>query len=482
MNRAHTKKLVLGCLVTLPFIAQNVLAHGYISKPASRSYQCKLGENLNCGAIQWEPQSVEGPDRYPEGGPADGKIASAGVSHFSELDEQSVNRWKKTPIQAGSNTFMWSFTANHATRDWRYYITKEGWNPNAPLTRNSFEAQPFCSYDGNNQRPPTELSHECNVPSRSGYQVILGVWDVGDTVNSFYQVIDVDFGGGGGDPSEPQEWRDIGDINPSIDLQTGDQVKTRVFDRNGENPGLQTVLNINSADDGKKDKWPFLLATAINKESDALRAGKMNAKGDIVPAYGRNDVFGKADSDVDRVEIEIVKGDDGPVDPAVELSGLQGEYMIENGMATIDFTVSTNAAMNVSSYVYAPDGSAAGFGEAKVDNASHNFRIDIDKAEAGAYSLVVKGESEDGKVVQKTQGFLLKEDGGDTPPSGDYDYVFPESLSAYKAGTTVLAKDGKIYRCKPFPYSGWCTVYSDNANHYEPGVGAYWSDAWELVK
>ncbi|TKI83198.1 chitin-binding protein, partial [Bacillus cereus] len=36
------------------------------------------------------------------------------------------------------------------------------------------------------------LSHKINVPTdRSGYHVILAVWDVADTVNAFYNVIDV---------------------------------------------------------------------------------------------------------------------------------------------------------------------------------------------------------------------------------------------------------------------------------------------------
>ncbi|MFV9997313.1 MAG: lytic polysaccharide monooxygenase [Arsenophonus endosymbiont of Dermacentor nuttalli] len=31
---------------------------------------------------------------------------------------------------------------------------------------------------------------DCNVPYRTGYQVILGVWTIYDTGNAFYQVID----------------------------------------------------------------------------------------------------------------------------------------------------------------------------------------------------------------------------------------------------------------------------------------------------
>jgi len=55
------------------------LAHGYINQPEGRNYLCKTGGNSQCGAIQWEPQSLEAPSGFPNGGPADGQIASAGV-------------------------------------------------------------------------------------------------------------------------------------------------------------------------------------------------------------------------------------------------------------------------------------------------------------------------------------------------------------------------------------------------------------------
>ncbi|WP_119712357.1 lytic polysaccharide monooxygenase [Arsenophonus endosymbiont of Aleurodicus floccissimus] len=31
---------------------------------------------------------------------------------------------------------------NH-TVSWEFYITKQNWDPNAPLTRDSFESKPF---------------------------------------------------------------------------------------------------------------------------------------------------------------------------------------------------------------------------------------------------------------------------------------------------------------------------------------------------
>ncbi|MDR4174483.1 lytic polysaccharide monooxygenase, partial [Bacillus nitratireducens] len=71
-----------------------------------------------------------------------------------------------------------------------YYITKKGWNPNKPLTRADFEPIGTVKHDGS--AASNNLSHKINVPTdRSGYHVILAVWDVADTVNAFYNVIDV---------------------------------------------------------------------------------------------------------------------------------------------------------------------------------------------------------------------------------------------------------------------------------------------------
>ena len=69
-----------------------VLAHGYISQPEGRNYLCKTGGNSQCGGVQWEPQSVEGPSGFPQTGPQDGQIASAGSPRWSELNIQTSDR------------------------------------------------------------------------------------------------------------------------------------------------------------------------------------------------------------------------------------------------------------------------------------------------------------------------------------------------------------------------------------------------------
>lgn len=185
--------LLFACMFAF---SKNASAHGYINDPASRAIQCKNGLNTNCGPIIYEPQSLEGPKGFPAAGPPDGKIASAGLAGFSQLDQQSATRWNKVNMTSGTNNFTWNFTARHATTSYRYFITKPDWNPNAPLTRAQFDLTPFCSVNGNGQQPPSTLTHTCNVPQRDGYHVILGVWDIADTQNAWYIVIDAQFGAG----------------------------------------------------------------------------------------------------------------------------------------------------------------------------------------------------------------------------------------------------------------------------------------------
>jgi Uncharacterized protein conserved in bacteria len=65
-----------------------------------------------------------------------------------------------------------------------------------------FELIPEVQHDGS--RASTNPDHMITVPSdRSGYHVILAVWDVADTVNAFYNAIDVNVTGEGVPDSTP---------------------------------------------------------------------------------------------------------------------------------------------------------------------------------------------------------------------------------------------------------------------------------------
>ncbi|GIC82805.1 DUF6701 domain-containing protein [Moritella sp. F3] len=65
--------------------------------------------------------------------------------------------------------------------------------------------------------------------------------------------------------------------------------------------------------------------------------------------------------------------------------------------------------------------------------------------------------------------------------SNDYDYIFPEFLSSYVAGTKVLQqKDNQVYECREWPNNGFCVQWSEGSNQYEPGIGSAWEEAWVL--
>ncbi|MFS0930223.1 lytic polysaccharide monooxygenase [Enterococcus durans] len=164
-------------------------AHGYVTFPGSRAYfgTAAAGNlNQNIGRAQWEPQSIEAPKNTF----IDGKLASAGVTGFEPLDEQTATRWHKSVINPGNLTISWNLTAQHRTSTWDYYMTKTGWNPNAPLKISDFEL--IAQIDDKATVPPKIVNQTITVPQdRKGYHVILAVWNISDTTNAFYQAIDV---------------------------------------------------------------------------------------------------------------------------------------------------------------------------------------------------------------------------------------------------------------------------------------------------
>ena len=168
--------------------------HGYTNSPISRAKLCANTTVKNCGAIQWEPQSTEGPKGFPGAGPADGKLCSAGLSQFNELNDQRGGAWPATQLTSGANyAFKWHLTAQHSTTDFKYYVTKQGWNQSAALSRSALDLTPFLTVSMGGARPAADITHNGRLPSRSGRHMILAVWTIADTGNAFYQCSDVQF-------------------------------------------------------------------------------------------------------------------------------------------------------------------------------------------------------------------------------------------------------------------------------------------------
>ncbi|MGQ7817163.1 lytic polysaccharide monooxygenase [Metapseudomonas furukawaii] len=515
------RKLPLALAVGLAALAsQQAFSHGYIETPKSRAMLCAAvggNQNANCGPIQYEPQSIEyGPHAahqhkgaycggsFMECGPADGFIPAGGLNGIGQLNEQTATRWTKTTIKPGPMDFVWKYTAGHATAYWEFYITKKDWNPNKPLTRDSFESTPLLHEAfslGLNPKPRDggRSTHRLNIPAdRSGYHVILATWRIADTANTFYQTVDVNIEkqGGGVTPPAPT-WNVIGAVQPET-LQVGDTVRARVFTQAGEQAGRQVELRIESDNQAQADNWPYLLAQKVNAANLGYKMGELNKDGEVVPNYGRNSIQVKADSDVVRVEIQK---EQPSVPSSLDLTGLASSYQIKDGKADLHFNaIAHGGDFTVDATVYNAKGESIAYQHQDRGNTPH-FHMSLDKAEAGAYDLVVIATPKKGDPLQKTHSFTLLAEQGVEPPvpddrpgddrdpgeveqpghGGHYQHVFPEGLKGYTAGTTVLARDGNRYECLPFPNSGYCVQWSPSANQYEPGVGLYWKMAWKRL-
>ncbi|WP_025274916.1 lytic polysaccharide monooxygenase [Haloglycomyces albus] len=199
-------------------IASPALGHGWVTDDVgdltSRSGFCAEGVATDCGSIEYEPQSVEGPKGFPEAGPEDGSIC--GVGAYPELDDPRGGNWPKNEVSAGSVDIGWNFTANHSTTKWEYYITQDNWDPTEPITRAQLESEPFAVVDWDGSQPPKQYIDTVDLPAKDGHHVILAVWEIDDTANSFYNCIDVDYNGnnGGDDGDDGSDGGDDGGDQP----------------------------------------------------------------------------------------------------------------------------------------------------------------------------------------------------------------------------------------------------------------------------
>jgi predicted carbohydrate-binding protein with CBM5 and CBM33 domain len=145
--------------------ATPAVAHGYTTSPPSRSYRCAQHQVADCGSIQYEPQSVEGPKGL--------RKCSGGNARFAVLDNDKKG-W--VPTKVGKTvTFTWTFTARHRTKSYEYYVGS---------TRIAF-------FDGKNQPPPAVVTHKVSMGTRKGKVKVLAIWNIADTVNAFYSCIDL---------------------------------------------------------------------------------------------------------------------------------------------------------------------------------------------------------------------------------------------------------------------------------------------------
>jgi chitin-binding protein len=183
-------------------------AHGYVSSPKSRVIQCKEDniETPQSPACQAAKAAGTGglytPQEVAVGGVKDnhmsfipdGRLCSANRANLYGMD-LARNDWLATSVSPGVRQFVWTNTAAHKTKYFRYYITPQGYNHTQPLRWSDLTL----IHDSGPAGQEWISTHNVNLPNRTGRHIIYSIWQRDwdtDAAEGFYQCIDVVFSGG----------------------------------------------------------------------------------------------------------------------------------------------------------------------------------------------------------------------------------------------------------------------------------------------
>jgi chitin-binding protein len=203
ISRTETVKPLHGRISTPESRAQFLYDKGFLDRGQMNEIEGGKGFPGTESGLP-DPDAPE--DVYNFAPPVDGMIASGGHSDERALlnAPETGNHWTKHNVVSGQEfTVQWEYSQIHKTRRWSYFITSPGWNSVEPLARKHFEEAPFKVFLNGFQPhwaegsdvlyPPIMHQHKMTLPVRSGYHVMLAVWDITNTGNAFYQVLDLNF-------------------------------------------------------------------------------------------------------------------------------------------------------------------------------------------------------------------------------------------------------------------------------------------------
>lgn len=290
----HLKKAVFAGLATAAVVAAplQVLAHGTMELPASRVLTCynEGAEQPKSGACR-AARAVGGSQQFYDWNGvrqgsaagnhrafvADGELCSGGSASFRGLDLARLD-WPQTsivPTASGDYTFVWRASARHATQYFKYYITRDDWDPAVPLRWSDLEE--FASVsgaqavdEGGRYRMKVQLPR-----NKKGSHIIYSIWQRGDSPEAFYACADVRFPDDGQAIRETG-WEDQGALSAMGNLVVGTKLTFRALDSAGGDAG-KYVLTINAAN-AKALMWPYQLAQKVNAESQIFRIGELQAR------------------------------------------------------------------------------------------------------------------------------------------------------------------------------------------------------------
>ena len=299
MHLSHRAVLALSVVAGLA-LSGSAFAHGTMTKPLSRVKQCHEGNPENptnpaCAAAKaiggaqpfydWSAIAHGNANGNHRELVRDGELCSASIPKYRGLDLNRTD-WPTTPIRAdarGRYTFEFYAPAPHATREWKFYVTREGWQPGSPLRW--ADLQEFCTLGNTPLSADGTYKLQCTLPQRSGQHVIYNTWQRSDSTEAFYTCMDVRFQGGGGTAPATQ-WQDAGPVTARGELPVGTTLALRVFNANGND--VERVEATLASGQTAAAQWPLVLARTVNASAQHARVGVLS-NGVITPAASATD-------------------------------------------------------------------------------------------------------------------------------------------------------------------------------------------------
>lgn len=336
---------------TIAILTQQAFPHGSMETPLSRIYNCFLENPENpksdaCKAAveiggtqalyDWNGVNQANANDMHEEIIPDGKLCSAGKELFRGMD-LARNDWPSTmiaPDAGGRFEFVFHATAPHSTDYFKFYVTKDGYNPLEPLKWSDLEDTPFCTIN-EVTLANGRYAMDCPLPQgKSGKHVIYTIWQRDDSTEAFYTCTDVEFTGG-----VPIVWKSIGQIRAQEDLLVGDTVTFRLFDATGSD--AETIAL--ELEDGQTliEQWPFYLAELVNTSTSLVKIGVLDSDGNINPVQSAqdNNVY-IASEDAYTFQIDIDMNNTNPGDGLTTDVSVYDDW--GNGYCA-DVTVTNNA-------------------------------------------------------------------------------------------------------------------------------------------
>ncbi|QLI81036.1 lytic polysaccharide monooxygenase [Chitinibacter fontanus] len=307
---------------------QLVLAHGSMEVPVSRVLSCfnEGPENPKSAACQ-AAVSVSGPqflydwsgvNQLPAGNHKgfvpDGQLCAGGKANYAGLNLPRTD-WSATNIAPDANgkfEFTFNAPAPHATTDWVFYVTKDGWNPNQALSWSDLEGvygEGFCKFSDKAKNLPVVTADKrykmsCTLPKKTGKHIIFVTWQRSDSAEAFYSCSDVNF------PGTISTYKELGQIRAQANLAEKSTVTFRLFDKNGVDlESSQIVADFDAqtgADLTQMNIWPYFLAQKVNGSSKFVSVGVLQANGAVAPVQSaqENRVYSRSGEDyIFRVDI-----------------------------------------------------------------------------------------------------------------------------------------------------------------------------------